>query len=210
MEIITYVLDGTLEHKDNMGNGSVIRVGEVQRMSAGTGVTHSEYNASIKDIVHFLQIWILPHSQGIAPSYEQRRFDREKMLGRLTLVASLNGRDGSLTIHQDVCIYVALMKNRDRIVHVAPAGHKAYLHVAQGSVTLEQYRLKSGDGAKVINEREIHLSTDSDAEVLIFDHTCPIWTAWLDGIGITRFEIRIVVNIDSSTPLILSLSKDER
>ena len=169
MEIITYVLDGELEHKDSMGNGTVIRVGEVQRMSAGTGVTHSEYNASTKDLVHFLQIWILPQTQGIAPSYEQRPVDRKNMRGQLVLIASPDGRDGSVTIHQDARLYVALMKSGDGITHTIPDGHMAYVHVARGAVTLEQHPLQSGDGAKMIDEREIRLSAGDDAEVLVFD-----------------------------------------
>lgn len=169
MEIISYVLDGALEHKDSMGNGTVIRVGEVQRMSAGTGVTHSEYNASTKDLVHFLQIWILPQTQGIAPSYEQRPVDRENMRGRLVLIASPDGRDGSVTIHQDARLYVALMKAGDGITHTIFDGHKAFVHVARGTVTLEQHSLQSGDGAKVIDQREIRLSAEGDTEVLVFD-----------------------------------------
>lgn len=169
MEIITYVLDGALEHKDSMGNGTVIRVGEVQRMSAGTGVTHSEYNASTKDSVHFLQIWILPQTQGIAPSYEQRLVDRENRHGRLVLIASPDGRDGSVTIHQDARIYVAFMKAGDDITHTIADGYKGYVHVARGTVTLEQHLLQPGDGAKVIDEREIHLSAEGEAEVLVID-----------------------------------------
>lgn len=169
MEIISYVLDGALEHKDSMGNGTVIRVGEVQRMSAGTGVTHSEYNASTKDLVHFLQIWILPQIQGITPSYEQRPVDQENMRGRLVLIASPDGRDGSVTIHQDARLYVALMKAGDGITHTIADGHKAFVHVARGTVTLEQHSLQSGDGAKVIDQREIRLSAEGDTEVLVFD-----------------------------------------
>lgn len=169
MEIISYVLDGALEHKDSMGNGTVIRVGEVQRMSAGTGVTHSEYNASTKDHVHFLQIWILTQIQGITPSYEQRPVDQENMRGRLVLIASPDGRDGSVTIHQDARLYVALMKAGDGITHTIADGHKAFVHVARGTVTLEQHSLQSGDGAKVIDQREIRLSAEGDTEVLVFD-----------------------------------------
>jgi len=171
MEIVTYVLEGALEHKDSMGNGTVIRPGEVQRMSAGTGVTHSEYNASTTEPVHFLQIWILPDTQGIEPSYEQKPIHRGDGHGQLVLIASPDGRGGSVTVHQDARLYAAFLKAGDDVTHTLPEGHRAYVHVARGAVTLGPHTLQAGDGAKVTDAHEIHLSAKDDAEVLVFDLT---------------------------------------
>jgi hypothetical protein len=171
MEIVTYVLEGALEHKDSMGNGTVIRPGEVQRMSAGTGITHSEYNASTTELVHFLQIWILPDTQGIEPSYEQKPIDRGGSHGRLVLIASPDGRGGSVTVHQDARLYAAFMKSGDDVAHTLAEGRKAYVHVARGAVAMGQHTLRAGDGAKVTDEHDIHLSAKDDAEVLLFDLT---------------------------------------
>jgi redox-sensitive bicupin YhaK (pirin superfamily) len=169
MEIITYVLAGALEHKDSMGNGSIIRPGNVQRMSAGTGVRHSEYNHSQADLVHFLQIWIEPKLRGVQPSYEQKPFSTQEKKGRLRLVASPDGAEGSVRIHQDAWVYATVLDGDDEVVHTLPAGHKAYVHVARGAAHLNGQRLSAGDGARVADERELRLGKGNDAEVLLFD-----------------------------------------
>jgi len=169
MEIISYVLDGALEHKDSMGNGSVIRPGDVQRMSAGTGVMHSEYNPSPSDRVHFLQIWIQPNVNAIAPSYEEKHFDAASKRGKLRLVASPDGRDGSVLVHQDAFIFSTLLDGAERVQHTLAAGRLAYVHVARGSVTVNGQPLEAGDAAKLAGEREIVLERGRDAEVLLFD-----------------------------------------
>src|SRR5262245_7575773 len=145
MEIVTYVLDGALEHKDSLGTGSVIRPGDVQRMSAGTGVRHSEFNASRAEPVHFPQIWILARSSGIAPGYEQRSFGDERR-GKLRLVASADGRDGSLTIHQDAAIWAAILDGGQAVAHRFAASRRGWLQVARGRVTLDGTALEAGDG----------------------------------------------------------------
>jgi redox-sensitive bicupin YhaK (pirin superfamily) len=169
MEIISYVLEGALEHKDSMGNGSVIRPGDVQRMSAGTGVRHSEFNGSRADLVHFLQIWIEPGVRGIAPSYEEKHFDAASKRGRLRLVASPDGRDGSVTIHQDACLYAALVDGAERVAHALAPGRRAYVHVARGAVTVNGQPLESGDALKATNVAELVIEQGRDAEVLLFD-----------------------------------------
>jgi quercetin 2,3-dioxygenase len=169
MEIITYVLRGALEHKDSMGNGSVIRPGDVQRMSAGTGVRHSEFNPSPNELVHLLQIWIEPNVMGVAPGYEEKQFDAAEKKGRLRLVASPDGRDGSVTIHQDARVYAALLDGADRVTHALAAGRRAYVHVARGAVEVNGIALQGGDGAKIEGERDIALGNAQDAEVLLFD-----------------------------------------
>lgn len=169
MEILSYVLEGALEHKDSMGNGSVMRPGDVQRMSAGTGVTHSEFNGSRTDRVHFLQIWILPEARGIEPGYEQKRFTDEDKRGRLRLVASRDGRDGSVTIHQDTSVYAGLLVDGDEARHALADGRHAYVHVAKGEVKLGETVLRAGDGAAVTGEKEIVLSGHGEGEVLVFD-----------------------------------------
>jgi len=169
MEIISYVLDGALEHKDSMGNGSVIRPGDVQRMSAGTGVRHSEFNASNSELVHFLQIWILPERAGLEPSYEQTHFSVEQKRGKLRLVGSRDGRDGSVTIHQDVNLYAALLDDGDVVAHDLGDGRKGWLQVARGSVTLNDQQLHPGDGVAIEGPTEVHISATSATEVLLFD-----------------------------------------
>ncbi|MRG91385.1 pirin family protein [Polyangium spumosum] len=169
MEILSYVLEGALEHKDSMGNGSVMRPGDVQRMSAGTGVTHSEFNGSRIDRVHFLQIWILPEARGIEPGYEQKRFTDEDKRGRLRLVASRDGRDGSVTIHQDTSVYAGLLADGDEARHALVEGRHAYVHVAKGEVKLGETVLRAGDGAAVSGEKELVLSGHGEGEVLVFD-----------------------------------------
>jgi redox-sensitive bicupin YhaK (pirin superfamily) len=169
MEIISYVLDGELEHKDSMGTGSIIRPGDVQRMSAGTGVTHSEYNPSPKNGVHFLQIWIEPEANGIKPSYEQKFFGPEEKRGKLRLLASPDGRDGSVTVHQDAQLYAALIDGAEQVTHQIEEGRRAYVHVARGAVTVNGQALGSGDALKVDGEKQVVIEKGDNAEVLLFD-----------------------------------------
>jgi redox-sensitive bicupin YhaK (pirin superfamily) len=169
MEIVSYVLEGALEHKDSLGTGSIIRPGDVQRMSAGTGVRHSEFNPSAIEPVHFLQIWIQPERRGIAPGYEQKRFEAATKRGRLALVASPDGRRGSVTIHQDACVYAGLFDGRERAVHALAAGRRAYVHVARGRLGVDGEALESGDAAKIVDASEVTLERGEDAEVLLFD-----------------------------------------
>jgi hypothetical protein len=169
MEIVTYVLDGALQHRDDMGNGSVIRPGMVQRMSAGTGVVHSEFNASPGDPVHLIQIWILPRQRGQAPSYEEKPVPAADAATGMSLVASPDGRDGSVTIHQDASLYVArLDAGATARLQLAP-GRKAYVHAAIGDVTLNDVTLGDGDGARLVDEAELRLASKTGAEVLVFD-----------------------------------------
>ena len=169
MEIVSYVLDGALEHKDSMGNGSVIRPGDVQRMSAGTGVRHSEFNASATEPVHFLQIWILPKANGIAPGYEQKHFAPADLAGRLCLIVSPDGREGAVTMHQDALLYATKLDGAMRVSHALAAGRRAYVHVARGGVVLNGTPLAAGDGARLEHEPVIELAADGSAEVLLFD-----------------------------------------
>ncbi len=169
MEIISYVLDGELAHKDSMGNGSVIRPGDVQRMSAGTGVRHSEFNHSPTQSVHFLQIWIAPSVQGIAPGYEEKHFDAASKRGQLRLIASPDGSDGSVRIHQDARIYAALLDDAEQAQHALAPGRRAYVHVARGAVSVNGVALSAGDAAKLEDEAAITLTHGDAAEVLLFD-----------------------------------------
>jgi redox-sensitive bicupin YhaK (pirin superfamily) len=169
MEIISYMLEGALRHEDSMGTGSVINVGDVQRMSAGTGVLHSERNASPADPAHFLQIWLLPERPRIAPSYEQRTFPLKDRRGRLTLIASRDRREGSIEIHQDVDLYSALLGRGDSARHAIEAGRQAWVQIARGDVLINGTRLHQGDGAAISDEPAIDLTAASDAEVLLFD-----------------------------------------
>jgi len=169
MEIVSYVLDGALEHRDSLGTGSVIRPGDVQRMSAGTGVTHSEYNASKTDAVHFLQIWIVPEKRGAAPGYEQRNFTVDEKRGRLRLVASPDGRDGSVTVHQDVALYAGVFGPGERAEHPIAPGRHAWVHVAKGSATVNGKALTAGDGAALSDEPRVVVEGGDGAEVLVFD-----------------------------------------
>jgi len=169
MEIISYVLEGALEHKDSMGTGSVIRPGDVQRMSAGTGVFHSEFNASRDQAVHFLQIWIEPNRLGVAPGYEQKNFPVSEKKGRLRLIASPEGTDGSVQINQNAHVYAAVLDADDAASYALPAGHNAYVHVARGSIKVNDTALGTGDGAKISGERELRLTQGVGAEVLLFD-----------------------------------------
>ena len=167
MEIISYVLDGALEHKDSMGNGSVIRPGDVQRMSAGTGVMHSEKNPSETDPVHFLQIWIMPEKGGIRPSYEQKRFEDDARQGKLTLVASRDGRDGSVMLHQDVRLYSTILRDNEAVTHEFGPDRYGWVQVARGTAEVNGQKLEAGDGASIAGERAITLR--GSGEVLLFD-----------------------------------------
>jgi len=169
MEIITYVLEGALEHKDSMGNGSVIRPGDVQRMSAGTGVRHSEFNPSREERVHLLQIWIEPRITGVRPGYEEKQFGAQDKKGRLRLIASPDGRDGSVTIHQDAYVLAALLDGADKVAHQLAPGRRAYVHVARGAVKVNGVELKGGDGAKIAGENELEFRGAKQAELLLFD-----------------------------------------
>jgi redox-sensitive bicupin YhaK (pirin superfamily) len=169
MEIISYVLEGALAHRDSMGNGSTIVPGDVQRMSAGSGVRHSEYNHEQAGTTHFLQIWIEPDATGIAPSYEQKHFDAASKRGRLRLIASPDGAEGSVRIHQDARVYAALLDGAERVVHRLAAGRRAYVHVARGSVRVQGYALGAGDALKIDKVNEISLEQAARAEVLLFD-----------------------------------------
>lgn len=169
MEIISYVLDGALAHKDSMGNGSTIRPGEVQRMSAGTGVTHSEFNHAQDSVVHLLQIWILPEKEGQPPSYEQRLFPASERQDRLRLVAARDGRDGAVTIHQDVDLYATLLGSQRSVEHALRPGRHAWVQVARGSVAVNGERLGAGDGAAISDETSVRIEAIDPAEVLLFD-----------------------------------------
>jgi hypothetical protein len=169
MEIITVVLDGELQHKDSLGNGSVIRPGDVQRMSAGTGIHHSEFNASEEKPVHLLQIWIIPEKRGIEPGYEQKTFDAAERSGKLKLVGARDGRDGAVTIHRDVDLYATLLKGGDRVTHELRQGRVAWLQVAKGAVTLNGKELNAGDGVAVEDGETLDLAATTNAEALLFD-----------------------------------------
>jgi redox-sensitive bicupin YhaK (pirin superfamily) len=169
MEIISYVLEGALAHKDSMGNGSTIVPGDVQRMSAGTGVRHSEFNHESAGVTHFLQIWIEPSVRGIAPGYEQKHFEAAAKRGRLRLIASPEGREGSVTIHQDAFVYAALIDGAERAVHSLSAGRRVYVHVASGEISVNAERLAAGDALKASGVAQIVLENGRQAEVLLFD-----------------------------------------
>jgi len=169
MEIISYVLEGALGHKDSMGTGSTIVPGDVQRMSAGRGVQHSEQNQATSGVTHFLQIWIEPNVRGIAPGYEQKHFDAASKRGRLRLVASPDGAEGSVTIHQDARVYAGLFDGAERATAALGAGRKAYLHVVRGRLAVNGTRLEAGDALKMSEVSEVALAKGAGAEVLLFD-----------------------------------------
>lgn len=169
MEIISYVLAGALEHKDSLGTGSVVRPGELQRMSAGTGVRHSEFNPSSSEPLHFLQIWLLPERPGLPPSYEQKSFSEEERRGRARLIASPGGREGSVTIHQDADVYAAILGTKDRLTQTLRPGRHAWVQIARGSVGLNGQTLTAGDGARISGEEEIDVTGQEPAELLLFD-----------------------------------------
>jgi quercetin 2,3-dioxygenase len=169
MEIVTYMLDGSLEHKDSMGNGSVIRPGELQRMTAGTGVLHSEFNHSKEDKAHLLQIWILPERNGLEPGYEQKLFPREEKLNRWRLVASHDGRDGSLTIHQDVSLYSAVLAKDAELEFAFDGRRRGYLQVARGAVKVDGKAVSAGDAVAMQDQASFSVRATEDAELLLFD-----------------------------------------
>ena len=169
MEIISYVLDGALEHKDSLGTGSVLHYGDVQRMSAGSGVRHSEFNGSTEQPVHFLQIWIEPSVKGIAPSYEEKHFAPESKQGALRLIASSDGRDGSVTIHQDAAIYATVLDGAQQAALALANGRIGYVHVVRGRVQVNGVALHSGDAARLTAESTVALDGAAGAEVLVFD-----------------------------------------
>jgi quercetin 2,3-dioxygenase len=169
MEIISYVLDGALAHKDSLGNGSVLRPGEFQCMSAGTGIRHSEFNPSDSEPAHFYQIWLLPEQQGLAPGYDQRAFPEEERRGKLRLVASPDGRDGSLTIHQDARVFLASLGAGERASHDLASGRHAWLQVLRGTVQLGDEPLSAGDGAAASDEPTLAVLATGPCEVMLFD-----------------------------------------
>jgi quercetin 2,3-dioxygenase len=169
MEIFTYVLQGALEHKDSTGNGSVIRPGDVQLMSAGSGIRHSEFNPSASEVVRFLQMWIVPEVKGVRPHYQQARFDDEQKRGRLRLIISPDRAQGSLSIFQDARVYAGLFDGREDATLVLPSRRYAYLHLARGSLRVNGVQFDEGDGARVRDEQRLHFSTGKSAEVLVFD-----------------------------------------
>jgi len=169
MEIITYIIDGALQHKDNMGNGSIIRPGDVQRMTAGTGVLHSEFNASTDKLVHLLQIWILPEQNSLTPGYEEKHFPREERLDRWRLLASRDGRGGSLTIHQDVDLYGSVLSKGQSLDHQFEGDRQAFLQVVHGTIVIGSDELSDGDGAMLELENALGIVAASDTEMLLFD-----------------------------------------
>ena len=169
MEIVTYVLEGTLAHKDSLGNGTTIKPGEVQRMSAGTGITHSEFNASKTEPVHFLQIWIIPNRVGMTPGYEQKAFPVEQRKGGLLLVGDATGRDGAVIIHQDARMFVATLGAGEKVAHELSMGRGAWLQVARGIIGLNGTEMRNGDGAAIENEPTLEIDAETDAEILLFN-----------------------------------------
>ena len=169
MEIITYVLEGALEHQDSMGNRSVMRPGEVQRMTAGTGVSHSEYNHSDRETTHLLQIWILPETQGLEPSYEQKAYSAAEKRGKLRLIASQDGRDGSVKVHQDLNLYATVLGEGEQVNFSVKGDRQVWVQVARGSVMLNGQPLAQGDAAAVSQETRLDLTGKEPAEVLVFD-----------------------------------------
>jgi redox-sensitive bicupin YhaK (pirin superfamily) len=170
MEIITYVLEGALAHQDSLGNGSTIRPGDGQRMSAGSGIRHSEFNASKTEPVHLLQIWILPEKKGLEPGYEQKSFAQEEKRGRLRLIASRHAKDGAVTVYQDVALYVALLGKGEQVEHRLTPGRHAWIQVARGAVSVNGTETKQGDGAAVSDEERLAIAgREEDSEILLFD-----------------------------------------
>ena len=170
MEILSYVIEGGLAHKDSIGTGSVIRPGDVQVMSAGTGIRHSEYNASEREPVHFLQIWLLPERQGLTPRYDQKTIPEAEKLGRLRLVASRDGREDSLLIHQNADVYASLLRKGDVVEHALKTDRKAWAQIVKGSVEINGVEVRAGDGATIENDARVAIVTrEEDAELLLFD-----------------------------------------
>jgi redox-sensitive bicupin YhaK (pirin superfamily) len=169
MEIITWILEGALQHEDSMGNGSIIRPGDVQRMSAGTGVRHSEQNASVRERVHLLQIWILPHTVGLEPSYEQKAFSEDERRSQLRLIASEDGREGTVQVHQDVSLFASILPAGEEVEHAMNPQRYAWLQVARGAVDVNGERAAHGDGIVAIGESTLRIRAAEDAELLLFD-----------------------------------------
>ena len=169
MEIITYVIDGVIEHKDSMGNGTTITPGEVQRMTAGTGVLHSEFNHSDEKELHLLQIWIYPERTGLEPGYEQTRFEREQKLNRLRLVGSRDGREGSVTIHQDVNLFASVLEPGEEVVLNLGPGRKVFVQIIRGDLAVDGETLSAGDGARIEDKHSLKFVANSEAEFLVFD-----------------------------------------
>ena len=169
MEIVTYVLEGALEHKDSIGSGSVLRYGDVQRMSAGSGIMHSEFNHSREEPVHFLQIWIMPDVTGIPPEYEEKNFDAASKRGVLRLVASADGREGSVRLHQDAAVFASILEAGQSVTHTMSPKRGAFVQVARGEVSLNGTLLRAGDGAKISGESALVFDQAKDAEFLLFD-----------------------------------------
>ena len=169
MEIITYILEGALKHEDSMGNGSVIRPGDVQRMTAGTGVRHSEKNASDTERVHLLQIWILPNTVGLEPSYEQKAFTEDERRGQLRLIASEDGRDGSVQLNQDVSLFASILPAGDEVQHTMDERRYAWIQVARGSIAVNGENAEQGDGVIVVGESNLKIKAQDDTEILLFD-----------------------------------------
>lgn len=169
MEIITYPISGAIEHKDSMGNGTVIVAGDVQRMTAGSGVQHSEFNHSQEDELHLLQIWIFPEEKNLEPGYEQATFSREQKLNQLRLVASRDGRDGSVTVHQKLDLYASIIAPGTELVYDIAAAHKVFVQVVYGELALNGEDIKAGDGVQISDENRLHLNAKTEAELLVFD-----------------------------------------
>ncbi|MEH2393228.1 MAG: pirin family protein [Nostoc sp.] len=169
MEILTYVLEGAVEHKDSLGTGSIIHPGDVQIMSAGTGISHSEFNPSPTEPLHLLQIWILPEQQGLTPRYEQKTFPLEEKRGKLRLIAARDGRDGAVTIYQDVDLYTSVLEEGDVVNYQVKPGRYAWLQIAQGIVNLNGEELRAGDGVQINGEEQLEISTNIGGEILLFD-----------------------------------------
>jgi len=169
MEIITYILEGALKHEDSMGNGSVIRPGDVQRMTAGTGVRHSEKNASDTERVHLLQIWILPHTVGLEPGYEQKAFTDDERRGQLRLIASEDGREGSVEVHQDISLFASILDAGQEVERTMNEARYAWIQVARGSISLNGQNAEQGDGVIVVGESSLKIKAQDDAEILLFD-----------------------------------------
>jgi redox-sensitive bicupin YhaK (pirin superfamily) len=169
MEIVTYPISGAIEHKDSMGNGTVITAGEVQRMTAGRGVQHSEFNHSGSEELHLLQIWLFPEQNNLDPGYEQTLFTREDKLNRLCLVASRDGRDGSVTVHQRVDLYASVLEAKVTIEHAIADGHKVFVQVVSGNIVVNDQQISAGDGAQITGEKMLSISSKTEAEFLVFD-----------------------------------------
>ena len=169
MEIITYILEGALKHEDSMGNGSVIQPGDVQRMSAGTGVRHSERNASKEELVHLLQIWILPNEKDLSPEYEQKAFSTDERRGKFRLIASEDGREGSVKVHQDVNVFASVLDQSTTVAHELSETRYGWLQVARGSVILNGERVEQGDGVVIMGEKDLSVTALDSSEVLLFD-----------------------------------------